>query len=119
MVEQLSRSGGNVLGFKLSGRLLDEDYVHFVPVIDAAVAESGKLRLLAQFHDFHGWSPHALWDDIKFSSTHCHDIERVALVGDKAWEHWMAAICKPFTKATVQYFDVADEDQAWAWLEAE
>ena len=117
MVEKLPRSQGNVLGFLMSGRLHDEDYHQFVPEIDAAVAEYGKVRLLAQFHDFHGWDAHALWDDIKFSSTHCHEVERIALVGDKKWEKWMASVCKPFTKATIEYFDVSEEEQAWAWLE--
>jgi hypothetical protein len=119
MVDQLPRSKGNILGFLMSGRLHDRDYAQFVPIIESAVDEFGKVRLLAQFHDFHGWDPHALWDDIKFSSRHCHDVERIALVGDKKWEHWMAGVCKPFTKATIQYFDVADEERAWAWLEEE
>jgi len=106
-------------GFQMCGRLHDEDYSKFVPLIDSAVKEHGSIRLLAQFHDFHGWDPHALWDDIKFSSQHCHDVERIALVGDKKWERWMADVCKPFTKATIKYFDIAEEEQAWEWLEGE
>jgi hypothetical protein len=44
-------------------------------------------------------------------------MERVALVGDKAWEKWMAAVCKPFTMAKIRYFDVKDVESAWKWLE--
>ena len=29
----------------------------------------------------------------------------------------MAKVCKPFTMAKVQYFDAADIDKAWAWLQ--
>ncbi|QDU90678.1 hypothetical protein Pla175_40870 [Pirellulimonas nuda] len=117
MVEELPRSSGAVLGFKMSERLHDQDYHNFVPIIDKAVAEHGKVRLLASFHDFHGWDAHALWDDIKFSTTHCHSVERIALVGDKQWEKWMASVCKPFTMAKIQYFDASETDKAWAWLE--
>jgi hypothetical protein len=116
MIEQLATGSEGVLGFKLSGKLHDEDYQHFVPAVDAAVAKHGKVRLLAQFHDFHGWDLHALWDDIKFSTTHCTKIERIALVGDKAWEKWMAAVCKPFTMAKVRYFDTSGIEAAKAWL---
>jgi hypothetical protein len=116
MIEQLQQSSGKVLGFKISGKLHDEDYKKFVPVIDAAVAKEGKIRLMAQFHDFHGWDLHGLWDDIKFSTTHCLDIERVALVGDKAWEKWMAKVCKPFTRARIKYFDSSEIESALAWL---
>ncbi len=116
MIEQLPSQSASVLGFKLSGKLHDADYKLFVPLIDEA-AKSGKVRLLSQFHDFHGWDLHALWDDIKFSTTHCTKIERVALVGDKTWEKWMAKVCAPFTMAKVKYFDVSEIDNAWAWLQ--
>lgn len=118
MIEPLSRSSGKTLGFRLSGKLHDDDYKHFVPAVDAAVAQHGKVNLLAEFHDFHGWDAHALWDDIKFSTKHCLEIERIALVGEKAWEKWMATVCKPFTMAKIKYFDAAEIDQAWSWLES-
>jgi hypothetical protein len=116
MIEQLQSDSPKVLAFKMSGKLHDDDYKKFVPVVEAAVAAQGKIRLLAQFHDFHGWDMHALWDDIKFSTKHCLDLERIALVGEKTWEKWMAAVCKPFTMAKIRYFDAAQIDAAWAWL---
>ncbi len=116
MIEVLSGMPGNVLGFKMSGKLHDEDYKLFVPMVDKAIAEEGKVRILAEFHDFHGWDAHALWDDIKFSTTHCTKIERIALVGDKAWEKGMATVCKPFTMAKIRYFDAHETDAAKAWL---
>ena len=119
MIEQLPERSAKILGFKMSGKLHDEDYKKFVPQIDAALAKEGKVRLMAQFHDFHGWDLHALWDDIKFSTTHCTKIERIALVGDKTWEKWMAKVCKPFTLAKVRYFDASAIDAAQAWLEEE
>lgn len=100
----------------MSGKLHDEDYQVFVPLVDEAIAKSGKVRIVAQFHDFQGWDLHALWDDIKFSTTHCTKIERIALVGDKAWQKWMAQVCKPFTMAKVRYFDAAESDAAKEWL---
>ena len=115
MIEQLPSPSDKVLGFKMSGKLHDEDYKRFVPLIDAA-AQQGKVRLLAQFHDFHGWDLHALWDDIKFATKHCADIERIALVGDRKWEEWMAKVCKPFTAAKVRYFDASAMEAARAWL---
>lgn len=116
MIEQLPSPSPKVLGFKLSGTLHDADYKVFVPAIDDA-AKDGKVRLLAQFHEFHGWDAKALWDDIKFSTTHCTVFEKIALVGEKRWESWMALVCKPFTMAKIEYFDVADIDKAWAWVQ--
>jgi len=116
VIEQLPFDSPKVLAFRMSGKLHDEDYKQFVPLVDDAIAKSGKVRLLAQFHDFQGWDLHALWDDIKFSTTHCTKIERIALVGDRTWEKWMAAVCKPFTMAKVRYFDASEIEAARTWL---
>ena len=118
MIAQLARSKEKRLGFKLSGKLTDEDYKHFVPAIDAAIAFYGKVRILAEFDNFHGWDLHALWDDLKFTSTHFSAIERIALVADTTEKDWMSAICKPFTAAEVRSFTRTQLGDAWDWLES-
>ena len=117
MIETLSRSSGAVLGFRITGKLHDEDYKQFVPEVDAILSDNDKVRLLGWFDDFHGWDLHALWDDIKFATTHCKKMDRIALVGDTKWEEWMAKVCKPFTLAKIRYFDASDIESAWEWLE--
>gem|GEM_PF-329656 len=116
MIEMIGGLPAHTIGFKLSGKLHDEDYKTFVPLVDAELASGGKVNLLAQFQDFHGWDAHALWDDIKFATTHCNSINRIAIVGDKTWEKWMAMFCKPFTLAKVHYFDATEIEAAKAWL---
>ncbi len=117
MIEELPTPSDNILAFRLSGKLHDEDYKTFVPRVDEAIANDGKIRMLAEFHDFHGWDAHALWDDIKFATEHCTKIEKIAMVGETAWEKGMATVCKPFTMAKVKYFDVGEVDAAFAWLQ--
>ena len=117
MIETLQSPSPHILGFKLSGKLHDEDYKRLVPAVDAAIASDGKTRILAQFHDFHGWDAKALWDDIKFSTTHCAKINKIALVGEKTWEKWMATVCKPFTMAKIKYFESSQLDDARDWLQ--
>jgi hypothetical protein len=116
MVEILTGLPANTVGFKLSGKLHDEDYKKFVPLVDAEIAKDGKVNVLAQFHDFHGWDARALWDDIKFATTHCTKIKRIALVGETSWERWMANVCQPFTMARLRYFGTAELEAAKAWL---
>jgi hypothetical protein len=116
MIEKLPTTADHILGFRLSGKLHDADYKHFVPAVDAVIAAHGKVRLLAEFHDFHGWDAHALWDDIKFSTTHCTKIDRIAVVGEKSWEKWMATVCKPFTMAKIRYFGAGEIEAAKTWL---
>jgi len=116
MIKKLSESSGKIIGFTLSEKLHDDDYKQFVPEVEAVIEKEGKARLMVIFKDFHGWDAHALWDDIKFAAKHYSDVERIALVGDKKWEKWMAKVCMPFTKAKIKDFDIAEIQSAWAWI---
>jgi hypothetical protein len=114
-VELHEEAAGKVLGIKLTGKLTKEDYEKFVPEVDRLVKEQGKLRLLVELHDFHGWTAGALWEDLKFDFHHSRDIERLAIVGENAWEQGMASFCKPFTSANIRYFDKSKADEARTW----
>jgi hypothetical protein len=66
--------------------------------------------------DFQGWDAGAMWEEAKFDTKHFKEIERIAAVGDKRWEKWVTQFCVPFTKASIRYFDRADEVAARKWL---
>jgi hypothetical protein len=108
--------GGKILVVRVSGKLTKAEYEQLTPEFERLVRQHGKLRLLFDMTSFHGWEPGALWEDIKFDVKHYADIERLAMIGDKKWEHGMAAFCKPFTKATIRYFDHAEAAEARKWL---
>jgi hypothetical protein len=107
-------NGGKLLEVRVSGKLTHDDYQHFVPAFERLVQQHGKIRVLFVMTDFHGWEAGALWDDIKFDLKHFSDIEKLAMVGEKMWEKGMSVFCRPFTSATIRFFD--DIEQARAWL---
>ncbi|WP_395742087.1 STAS/SEC14 domain-containing protein [Prosthecobacter sp.] len=108
--------GGKEMEVRITGKLEHADYEHFVPEFERLLKLHGKLRVLFIMVNFHGWELPALWDDIRFDLKHLADIERLALVGDKRWEKWMATFCKPFTTARIQFFDADEEAAARQWL---
>ena len=109
--------GTNLLIVHASGKLAKEDYLYLSPAIERLVQAHGKVRLLFDMTDFHGWEIGAAWEDLKIGLDHFSDIERMALVGEKKWQHSMAAFAKPFTKAEVRYFEHADAVHARRWVE--
>ena len=109
-------NGGKLVAVHVTGKLVKADYERCVPEFDRLVRQHGKLCLLFEFTDFHGWEAGALWDEIKLDIKHFADIERIAVVGDKKWEHGMATFYKPFTQATIRYFDQANAAEARKWL---
>lgn len=117
MVNEVSiASSGAVTQVRVTGKLTKEAYEEFVPVLDAQIQEHGRIRILFEMHDFHGWTAGALWEDLRFDVQHWRDIERLAIVGESKWEKGMAVFCKPFTSASIRYFDQAQRDEAQEWL---
>lgn len=112
-----AKADSKILEVQVSGKLAHEDYQHFVPEFERLVKQHGKIRLLFEMVDFHGWDTAALWDDIKFDLKHLSDIERLAMVGDRKWEKGMSVFCRPFTTARIRYFDHESIDEARTWLE--
>ncbi len=108
--------GGKVLEVQLTGKLARKDYEQFIPVLERMLQQHGKICLLVEMHEFHGWTAGALWLDLKFDLKHFKDIESVAMVGETKWQQGMAVFCKPFTAAKVRYFERAEIEQARAWL---
>jgi|GEM_PF-2850747 hypothetical protein len=35
------------------------------------------------------------------------------MVGENKWQHGIATFCKPFTAATIRYFDHVNAAEAW------
>lgn len=110
------KKSGKILEVTVSEKLTKEDYQLFVPQVEKDIQENGKIRILLNMHDFHGWNVGGLWEDIKFDLKHFSDIERLAMVGDKKWEKSMAAFCKPFTTAKIRFFAPEEIDAAKQWL---
>ena len=110
-------SVGKLLHVKVTGKLTKEAYEAFVPMVDEQSGEHGKLRILLEMHDFHGWTAGALWEDLKFDFKHWKDIERLAIDREAKWEAGMAVFYKTFTSERNQYFDHAKLDEAQTWID--
>ncbi len=108
---------GKILVVEATGKISKADYAEFVPETERLIKEFGKIRVLFEMHDFHGWEMAGVWEDTKFDLKHFRDIERLGIVGEKAWEHGMAVFCRPFTTAKLQYFDSSKAEDAMNWIE--
>lgn len=106
-----------VIEVRVVGTLESKDYDEFTPLVDKFLKADKRVRVLFDAREFTGWTPGALWEDIKFDAKHLSDIDRVAIVANDAFRKSVAAFCKPFTPASVKIFDGSELDQARAWIE--
>lgn len=113
---QVTESRGNVLEMEARGKLTSSDLHGMEDTFQTLVHKHGKIRVLFIMRDFHGWEPAAFRDEVKCDVKHLSEIERLAMVGDKQWEKFLAVFSRPFTSAEIRYFDESALPAARAWL---
>ncbi|MCF8129713.1 MAG: STAS/SEC14 domain-containing protein [Deltaproteobacteria bacterium] len=116
---QLEENGNKIVTLIFREKLTKDDYELFVPQLENLMEKEDTIRILVEFQDFQGWTLGALWEDTKFGTKHFNDIDRLAIVGDRQWEKFLASFIKPFTTATVRYFDSLEKEAAKQWLKEE
>ena len=95
MIEVLHPESVKVFAMRVSGKLLHQDYQQFVPLVEKQIETHGGVRCYIEMIEFQGIELRALWDEIKFDVRHAWQIERFAIVGDRAWEAWMTNLSRP------------------------
>ena len=116
MIEQIPINEGNIVAFRVSGKLSHADYQTFLPRLSELIKAHGHISILLELVDFHGWDLAAARDDFRFGTRHADDFERIAIVGHGAAQRWMTLMAKPFTSAEVRFFEQELVGDAWDWL---
>ena len=99
MIATIETGSPKVVGVKLSGKLHDEDYRRFVPMIESILTAEGKVRLFVQFEEFQGWDMHAAWDDFKFAlniiPTSSGSLWSATADGKSGWRAFASRLPRP------------------------
>jgi hypothetical protein len=76
-----------VLGLEAVDDIEKDDYRDVIaPVVEAAIAEHGKIRLVYVIgHDFDEYEGGAVWEDLKLGMQHPASMERAVIVTDARW----------------------------------
>jgi hypothetical protein len=115
----MPESAGKTLWFRAGDRLTDQDYREvFILRLEAVLREHGQVRIL--FHlapDFQGWTPGALWEDLKLDLKHRTAFEKVALVGASWWADAVMRLFAHFMPGEVRTFLREHLAEAWIWIQ--
>ena len=97
------------------GELTLADYQRFEHEVVGQLQTAGRMNLLIDLHDMLDYTVDVVWEDIKFTRSHSHDVGRIAVLTDAQWVAWSAWLSQLFVDADIRVFD--DEGSARAWLE--
>ena len=110
------REGGKTLEVRVNGTLLRDDYRRFAPRFQQLVKTHGKINVLLELVDFHGWDRNATWNEVEPDLKQFASITQLAMVGEKTWDRLLSILCRPFVPAQIRYFDRTAIDAAREWL---
>ena len=113
---EMSEGDKRIMTVRVSGRLTKDEIREFSARFEEAVRVHGPLRLKIHLEDFEGWDWGGFWEDLRSDLTHRSDMERIAIIGERAWQRWGTWLTKPFIKADVRFFEPREAALAESWL---
>lgn len=116
MTVAISTLGTSALELDIQDKLEASDYERFSALAEDRIRHHGEVNLLVRATNFSGWSPAALWQDLRFDVAHYDDVSRLALVAEDESREWMATLSKPFTGAEVEFFPNSELESARKWV---
>ena len=120
MIHLLPNLPGNTVGVTASGQVDATDYeTVLIPAVEAVLKRHEKVRFLYLLSgDFTGFTPGAMWDDLKFGLAHLKAWERIAVVTDVTWVANATSMFRFVMPCPVKVFSIKDRAEAEAWIAA-
>jgi hypothetical protein len=100
---------------KATGKLTHADYSVMVPMITQAIQSipNVKVNMLLDATEFEGWELEAAWDDFKFGVEYKDTFLKIAIVGTKTWQEYLAKMGDWFMDGEVKFFYDLPQAQEW------
>ena len=100
---------------KAVGKLTHGDYEIMVPMLTQAITAmpNAKVNMLLDATEFEGWEAQAAWDDFKFGMEYKDIFLKIAIVGTKTWQEYVAKMGDWFMHGEVKFFYDLDEAKKW------
>ena len=117
MIEIIPFEEGNIIGFRINGRIEEDKFDEAVAKMEEMLKHYDRLRVYAEIEKIGGMSVNTLMKDIHFKLKHWRDFEKEAVVSDKGWlKSWIAIADKLFPHIEVKHFSTDEKEEAKEWI---
>jgi len=117
MIEIIPFEEGNIIGFRINGRIEDEEFDEAVAKMEEMLKPYDKLRVYAEIEKIGGMSVNTFMKDMHFKLKHWRDFEKEAVVSDKGWlESWVGIADKLFPGIEIKHFSTDEKEKAKEWI---
>ena len=118
MIQILNTEKDNLISAKISGTISKADVEKIHQLIHKIIENGKKADFYFEMEDFEGYTLKGFWEDIKVDSAHISDYGKMAFVGEKKWQEWVAKATDFFTSSEVKYFKIENRTQAMVWIKS-
>ena len=119
MMHAIEGLSDNVVGVRAEGEVTAEDYSKVLfPAIEAALSRHARVRLLYAVDSFEGFTPKAIWDDLKAGLKHWDHFDKIAFVSDHKQLAGAIKLMAFAIPCPIRVFPASDLTGAKAWIES-
>ena len=109
-----------LISYEIDGMFTKDDVERVVQPLQQAFEKDEKIDLLVRMKNYAGFDPSILAQrsvlSVKLSAI--SHIRRYAIVGAKDWMKNVVGMFASMLPFEIQFFDPAQEDEAWAWVKS-
>jgi hypothetical protein len=117
MLEIIPFEEGSIIGFRLKGKIEDNEFDEIVSLMEKRLREHKKLRVYAEIEEFKGMSVNTFMKDIHYGLKHWRDFDKEAIVSDKGWlKAWVGFAGSIVPGVEVKHFSFEEIEKAKEWV---
>ena len=119
MLEKLNQTSGNILGYKVIGKITGEDYKTVTDDLEALGQDEDSICLLLDLEAFEGEEIKALSAKTRFRGDYQKKITKMAIVGEMNWHKWYLSFADRLNyDRETEFFPAGDHQAALEWARA-
>ena len=117
MIEIIPFDEENIIGFRVKGRLEDNEFDEIVGIMEERLKLHKKLRVYAEMEEFKGMSVNSFMKDIHYSLRYWRNFDKEAVVSDKGWlKTWIGIAGSIVPGVEVRHFTFDEKEEAKEWI---
>jgi hypothetical protein len=117
-IAQLLTTRPDLFAFEVRGRIHEADIEAMAHTLESAFDRLGTVDILIVMRQWEGLDMSAAFDGdaLKVQGRAAAHVRKYGVVGAPLWAKAMINLFAPLTPVEERTFDLAEEEQAWAWI---
>ncbi len=119
MIKVLDLTQGNIIAFRMEGKIEAKDYEIIDPLLEKTKKENEEIKLFMDIGKIEGLEGAAITEDFKTYFKHIGSVSRIAVVTDYDSQKVLLKLSDIFTNTEIKFFPQKEKDIAIAWVTRE